>query len=101
MRKLALLLVIILSSCTQECTEEIEKEIEKEPEYIDICDECTRYWYSNGAFINTRPWAWDDCEADGNIYRYEDRDGTSATNHYPSNPGSYYVIRCTTKQIEI
>lgn len=100
MKKLALLLVITLFSCSSDCENEM-KEIEKEPEYIEVCDECTRYWYSNGAFINTRPWAWDDCEADGNIYKYEDRDGTSATDHYPSNPGSYYVIRCTKKQIEI
>ncbi len=102
MKKLALLLVITLFSCSSDCENEMKEiEKEKEPEYIEVCDECTRYWYSNGAFINTRQWGWEGCEADGNIYRYEDRDGTSATYHYPSNPGSYYVIRCTTKQIEI
>ena len=96
-----LILILLLASCSHnDCKEEI-KEIEKPKEYIEVCDECTRYWYSGGSLINTRPWGWEGCEADGNIYRYEDRDGTNATNHYPSNPGSSYVIRCTTKQVEI
>ncbi len=98
MRKILLLLLI--ASCTQNTCEEI-KEVEKEPEYIEVCDECTRSWYSNGVFINRIPWGFEGCEADGNIYRYEDRDGASATNFYPSNPGSSYLIRCTTKKVEI
>ena len=96
-----LLLILLIVSCSHnDCKDEIE-EIEKPKEYIEVCEGCTRSWYSQGSLINTLPWGWEGCEADGNIYRYEDRDGTSLTNHYPSNPGSYYVIRCTTKQVEI
>jgi len=96
-----LVLILLFVNCTQQIDCEEEIEIEKEPETKEVCDECLRYWYSKGVLINTRYWGWEGCEADGNIYRYEDRDGTSATNHYPSNPGSYYVIRCTKKTIEI
>ena len=96
-----IILILLLVNCTNETGEDITLEQPKEPETIEVCDECTRYWYSNGVFINARPWGWEGCEADGNVYKYEDRDGTNETNHYPSNPGSYYVIRCTKKTIEL
>ena len=88
-----IILILLLVNCTNETGEDITLEQPKEPETIEVCDECTRYWYSNGSLINIRPWGLEGCEADGNIYRYEDRDGTNATSYYPSNPGSYYVIR--------
>ena len=102
MKKLLLLLLIV--SCNHnDCKEEIEEieEIEETKEYREVCEGCTRRWYYGASEISTIPWGWEGCEADGNIYRYEDRDGTDATNHYPSSPGSYFVIRCTTKQVEI
>ena len=96
------LIMLLMCSCADNCDlKEIEEIEEPTKEYIEVCDECTRSWYSNGVFINKIPWGFEGCEADGNIYKYEDRDGTSATNFYPSNPGSSYLIRCTTKKIEI
>ena len=92
--------LIVFVSCQKDATT-IEEETPKEPDTIEVCEGCDRWWYSQNVLINIMPWGWEQCEADGNIYRYEDRDGTSATSHYPSNPGSYYVIKCTTKIIEL
>jgi hypothetical protein len=100
MKRLVLVLLALYScdNCDLKELQEIEEPVKK---YKEVCDECYRRWYSKGVFINEIPWGFEGCKADGNIYRYEDRDGTSATNFYPSNPGSYYVIRCTTKKVEI
>lgn len=94
-----ILTLMLLATCNQQ-DDRVKNDQPKEPRTIEVCDGCVRDWYSQGTKINTIPWGFEGCEADGNVYRYEDRDGTSATNFYPSNPGSSYVIRCTTKIIE-
>ena len=98
---LLVLSLLIVTSCNSSVEEEIREVQEDKPETIEVCDGCTRSWYSQGYLINTITWGFEGCEADGNVYRYEDRDGTSATNHYPPNPGSSYVIRCKYKTIEL
>jgi len=96
-----IILILLFVNCTNKDAEDITLKQPEEPKTIEVCDECNRYWYSNSSLINIRPWALEGCEADGNIYRYEDRDGTNATSHYPSNPGSVYIIKCTKKIIEL
>jgi len=97
-----LLLLLLFVNCTSNETEDItiEEPKEEEPRTIEVCDGCVRSWYSQGVFINERGW-YNNCDEDGNIYRYEDRDGTPATYTYPSNPGSVYIIRCRKKTIEL